>query len=356
MTVSGSADPTAIDLFAGVGGTTLALRRAGFRVPLAVEIDPTRAASLAANHPNTLVLGHSGTDGDVRNLCIDALRSIAAARWEPLDLLVACPPCQGFSVQGSRNPNDVRNRLFEDILRLAEELAPRGVVVENVPGMARLYDGRFLSALLSGLEGLGLRTDVWTLRACDLGVPQDRERLFVVATRGRKRLQPPVNRVAPTSWEAIADLPSVPFCDLSERGARVEYKSEPRSRYAAMLRRGRQSVSGVERTRHADWLRRRLAALRFGETDSKTRHQRIDPRLPVRTITAGSRIRTACRPVHPYEDRVLTVREAARLASFPDWYEFSPQIALAWSEIGNAVPPMMATAVFKSVASALSRK
>jgi DNA (cytosine-5)-methyltransferase 1 len=344
----------AIDLFAGAGGTTLALKRAGFRVPVAVEIDPLRASTLAANHPDTKVLGLPATVGDVERVTGRDIRDAGKVARRGVDLLVGCPPCQGFSIQGNRNPRDGRNRLFEDLLRLASEILPRAVVVENVPGMATLSGGRFFSSLMSGLEGIGFDTVLWRLRASELGIPQDRERLFVIATRGSRTPIAPSTVSPPTVWEAIADLPSVPFSSLADRGRPVPYARGPASRYAACLRGRRRTVFAVERTRHAHYLERRFAALAWGEVDEKTRHRRLDPDRPAPTLTAGSRMRTACRPVHPFENRVLTVREAARLASFPDSYAFSPQIAVAWSEIGNAVPPLMASSVFKSVAASLS--
>jgi DNA (cytosine-5)-methyltransferase 1 len=350
----GTTQPVAVDLFAGAGGTTLALRQAGFRVPLAVEIDPTKALTLLRNHPGTCVLGVDGSIGDVRALTLSDLYRAGLSKEKPVDLLVGCPPCQGYSTQGRRDPNDPRNDLFLDFVRLAADLHPRSIVVENVPGMASLDGGRFLSTLLSGLSGLGYDVDVWKQRACELGVPQHRRRLFVVAFRGGERPSPPSPTRAPTVWEAIGDLPSVAFRELEARGGKVPYSTPPLSNYAAYLRGRKRAVSGVEITRHTPGLVKRFTRLGFGERDSKTRHIRLDPDEFAPTITAGSRMRTACRPVHPREHRVLTVREAARLASFPDWYEFSPQIAEAWCQIGNAVPPLMAEAVFGQVRMSLT--
>ena len=149
----------AIDLFAGAGGTTLALTRTGFIVPVAVEIDPAKAATLKANNPGVAVLGLPGTVGDVAKIDADDIYNAGLLRHERLDLLVACPPCQGYSTQGKQSPRDPRNRLFEDLLRLVEELNPRAVVVENVPGMASTHGGRFLSELLFRARGRRLVDD-----------------------------------------------------------------------------------------------------------------------------------------------------------------------------------------------------
>lgn len=343
----------ALDLFAGAGGTTLALKRAGFEVPVAVEIDSAKAGTLRRNQPATKVLGADGTCGDVTRLEANDLTPSTTEELEPYDLVVGCPPCQGYSLQGSRNPRDHRNRLFEDLLRLAIALRPSAVVMENVPGMTSLSAGRFLSAFLSGLEGAGYSTTIWNLRASDFGVPQLRERLFVVGMRGRRLPSPPMKVSPPTVWQAIADLPTAPYEVVSAGKTHHDYLGPAGSGYASALRGRKQKVSGVALTRHDPAVSKRLARLKFGQVDLRTRHRRLNPNGLASTLTAGSRIRTACRPAHPYEGRVLTVREAARLASFPDWYEFPDNIAEAWSQIGNAVPPLMAQAVFESVRDAL---
>jgi DNA (cytosine-5)-methyltransferase 1 len=225
--------------------------------------------------------------------------------------------------------------------------------MENVPGMISLSGGRFLSSFLSGLEGAGYSTTIWRLRASDMGVPQLRERLFVIGMRKGESPSLPAMRRPPTVWEAIADLPTAPYDVVAGGQTHHAYTGPPQSGYAAALRGKKRKVSGVALTRHNPEVVARLDRLAFGQVDPRTRHRRLDPNGTATTITAGSRMRTACRPAHPYEGRVLTVREAARLASFPDRYEFPDNIAEAWSQIGNAVPPLMAQAVFESVRDAL---
>ncbi len=344
--------PLAVDLFAGAGGTTLALTRSGFEVPVAVEIDPVKAGTLRGNMPSVNVLGVGATVGDVTRIKANDLYRAGLPRDRRLALLVGCPPCQGYSNQGNQNPRDPRNRLFEEILRLADELNPRAVVVENVPGMAFTAGGRFLSQLLSGLAGLGYGVDIWDLRGDELGVPQRRDRLFIVGAEGRTP-ERPASRSSPSVWRSIADLPSRPFGRLDGRLRPVKYKRAAASSYARRLRRPDGMVNNVDRSRHEPELLRRLSKLDWGRVDPKTKHRRLHPSRPAPTITAGSRSRTACRPIHPYQDRVLTVREGARIASFPDWYEFPAVLSEAWSQIGNAVPPLMAEAVFQQVLVAL---
>ena len=343
----------ALDLFAGAGGTTLALKQAGFEVSVAAEIDPAKANTLRRNQPDTKVLGANDTCGDVTKLGASDLTPSLTGAEVRYDLIVGCPPCQGYSLQGSRNPRDPRNRLFEDLLRLAIALRPSAVVMEIVPGMGTLSGGRFLSSFLSGLEGAGYSTTIWNLRASDYGVPQLRERLFVIGMRDGE-LQSPHTKVSPqTVWQANADLPTEQNEVVAGGSTHHDNAGPAMSVYASALRGRKRRVSGVAITRHDPEVSGRLARLKAGQVDPRTRHRRLDPNGLATTITAGSRIRTACRPAHPYEGRVLTVREAARLASFPDWYEFPDNIAEAWSQIGNAVPPLMAQAVFESVRDAL---
>jgi DNA (cytosine-5)-methyltransferase 1 len=345
--------PTAVDLFAGAGGTTLGLRWAGFDVRVAVDKDRTKARWLARNHPNLPVLGAGRRTGNVRLLHGKDLASSGKLDGGPPDLLVACPPCQGYSLQGSRRVRDSRNELYADFLRLCAEMKPRAVSFENVPGMATLGQGRYLADLVNRLDELDYESSVWNLTASDYGVPQARDRLFVVGLVDRRIRLPRRRLQKVTVSEAIADLKTTDI-EQGRTGSRaIGYAKPAESQYALRLRGGRQTVTGCEASRHSAELVARFHRLGPGEVDAKTRHRRLDPDAQATTLTAGTKSLTACRPVHPYEDRVLTVREAARLASFPDWYRFPWQIAEAWSQVGNAVPPLMAAAVFGSIRSAL---
>jgi len=353
-----SMGPVAIEVFAGAGGAGLGLTWAGFDTRVAVEIDATKAATYALNHPGTRVLGADGTCGDVRRVTGKDLASVAEIDDTQPDLLVGCPPCQGFSVGGKRDPNDPRNRLYLEFVRLAGELRARSVVFENVPGFVSLHDGIFFRDLKSRLEKIGYKTAVWFLQASDLGVPQTRMRVFVVGIRDKAPGAPPPRKRGPKTnvWDSIADLPVAGPREKGAPSAFLSYRGPPRSAYAAFLRGQNVKVDSCERTRHEPGLVERFRAMRWGEMDQPTRHRRLHPYRPAPTITAGTRDSTSCRPVHPYANRVLTVREAARLASFPDWYEFPPLIAESWSEIGNCVPPLMAQAVFGSVNSFLASR
>lgn len=344
----GAGRPTAVDLFSGAGGTTLGLRWAGFDVRVASDKDRVKAGWLHRNHPRVFTFGASRESGNVRLLDGRDIREAGHLERGP-DLLVACPPCQGYSLQGRRRVRDSRNWLYRELIRLADELRPRAVSFENVPGMGTIGDGRYLADLVSELDRMKYETDVWDLSAANYGVPQARSRLFVVGVQGVRPKRPRKVLMKPTVTEAIADLPTTLLDPSRRRSKQVPYASEPLSAFAARLRGSRGTVDGCEVSRHTRELTARFHALAPGGIDSETRHRRLEPNGQATTLTAGTRSLTACRPVHPTQDRVLTVREAARLATFPDWYRFPWQIAEAWSQIGNSVPPRLAAAVFRGV-------
>jgi DNA (cytosine-5)-methyltransferase 1 len=345
--------PTAIDLFAGAGGTTLGLRMAGFDVRVACDKDRIKAHWLAKNHRTVHVFGDGRRTGNVRLLDGGDLLTAGGLTNRAVDLLVSCPPCQGYSLQGARKVADPRNELYLEFVRITRQLKPSAVSFENVPGMLTLGDGRYLSDLVYRLEDLDYETAVWNLKASDYGVPQARERLFVVGCKGTKVSAPRRRSRPPTVAEAIEDLPTAPLEKGRDKSKRIPYLREATSKYAARLRGRRHTVTGCEVTNHSPEIIARFHEMKPGDIDERTRHRRLDGTSQATTLTAGTKSLTACRPVHPTEDRVITVREAARLASYPDWYEFPWQIAEAWSQIGNSVPPSMAAAIFRSVRASL---
>lgn len=342
--------PTAIDLFAGAGGTTYGLEWAGFNVRVAVDDDPAKAETLELNHPHTVVLGSVQGEGDVRNLTGRYLERIAGLEPKTLDLLVGCPPCQGYSIQGNRDPDDPRNLLFLEFVRLARELSPRFLVFENVPGIASLEGGAFLGELLHQIDRFGYDFDVWRLTASHHGVPQERERIVVIADSEGEPPAPLTRGRTVSVLEAIADLPTTPLDPDRLESSSLRYPKKPAGAYARLMRGRSASVTGCELTRHSEDIVERFRSLGAGQMDPTTKHRRLDAGLPAVTLTAGTRSRTACRPVHPTEPRVLTVREAARLTSFPDSCIFPRVVSEAWCQIGNAVPPLMAEAVFEPLA------
>ena len=320
--------PKAIDLFCGCGGLTLGLKQAGFKVVGALDIDPLSVESYKANHSNVEVW-----ETDIRDLSVSAVKRKLRLRKGALDLLAGCPPCQGFStmrtLNGFRRVDDPRNDLVMDFLRFVEELEPKAVMMENVPGLA---DDKRMEVFCTRLEELGYNCDYRILDAADYGIPQRRRRLILLTGRfGRINFTVSRKRKR-TVRDAIADLP-LP----GESGDSLHDLSEKRSRrIEEFIRRipkdggSRTDLPGEEQL---DCHKRCNG---FKDVYGRMAWDDVAP-----TITSGCVNPSKGRFLHPDQDRAITLREAALLQSFPPDYFFSldrgkyPAAAL----IGNALPP-----------------
>ncbi|WP_164486863.1 DNA cytosine methyltransferase [Plantibacter sp. PA-3-X8] len=373
-----------VDLFAGAGGLSLGFEMAGFDVVAAVEYDPVHAATHAYNFPNAPVICR-----DVRR--VEALDLLAAAQegwkahnpegeWDGvIDVVVGGPSCQGFSSMGKQDVDDDRNELVSEFVRLVEGLSPRAFVMENVPGIlapqfASLVDDairRFVAA------GYTLRDHSQPLDATEYGVPQRRKRVFIVGVAPGYELVPiaKTGSEVVTVADALIGLPSLSGRTRSD-GELLEMNREQSARYSESLttpylqtltdmapaRLGETDgvLSGYLVTAHSAESARRFALVPQGGTDQVSRLWRLDEHRPSRTLRAGTGSErgsfSAARPLHPSEPRVITVREAARLHSFPDWFRFHGTNWHAHRQIGNAVPPLLAKAVAESVRSSLGEQ
>lgn len=340
---------TAVEICAGGGGMSTGIAQAGFDVRAAAEIDPDQAAVFARNHPTTRLL--QGSQGDIRSLSGERLMEAAGLARGDLDLLAGGIPCQGFSSNGKRRLADPRNSLWTHVPRLARETGARLVVVENVPGMLSLGNGKFVAGLRAGLEHEGYVVSILKVDAADYGVPQHRKRLFIVGAPDAVEL-PPKPKAPVSVWEALRDLPEGPADDPAVNEG-LPYAAPP-SDYARALRGDQKRVMDCAVVNHADFLVKRFRLLKAGQRDEPTRHRRLHARRPSYTMLAGAKTITACRPVHPYRHRVLTVREGARLFGYPDSYRFAPTVQKSWYALGNSVPPPLASAMFSHLAALLS--
>ena len=355
--------PVAIDLYAGVGGLSLGLKQAGFDVVAGVEVDPVTARYYRYNHPGTRVF--------VRRVHASMQKSLTEVvpQGSELALVAGGPPCQGFSWAGRHRPGDHRNEELACFARAVIALRPLAFVMENVRGILSHGVGELRSATLE-LSNSYAVSEPQLLRADDFGVPQARERVFLVGIRRDLGAAPPeitgLGYDCPTVSEAIRDLPVAPLgAPLAAHGAR--FVVEPESSFAKEMRGRLRSLddhhgppawndrhcTNVVQTRHSEIVRARFKRLAIGERDPISRLTRLDPDGVATTIRAGTDAdygsRSAPRPVHPSEHRVLTARECARLQSFPDWYLFHPTIWHANRQVGNAVPPLLARAVGEDI-------
>jgi DNA (cytosine-5)-methyltransferase 1 len=336
---SASRTPVAVDLFAGAGGLGSGFRAEGYRVALAVESERHAAQTYRLNNPGVPVIEAKITE---------KTRAASLRRYMPrtqnVDVLLAGPPCQGYSAAGSRRPEDPQNQLFEHVARLARKLGVKHVVLENVPGVRRVSGHGFLHAIVESLEEAGFAVAPHLLRASDFGVPQRRLRYFFLARRGRK--SPPIPKPAATH-RRHGELPSE-GTDLPETRALLDLLGELPVVGAGveaerLVWEGREFLN-MSTMRHSQRVIQRIARFKPGEEPIS--YRRLGP-VEARTIIAGHR----ALPVHPVEHRTISVREAAVVQGFPLKYFFCGPRAEQPLQVANAVPPPLAAAVARHLKS-----
>lgn len=380
-----------IDLFSGAGGLSEGLKEAGFNCLFANEVVPIYAKTYARNHIGTKVL-----TADIRTLnAYDILKDLGLKRGE-IDLVAGGPPCQGFSINAPvRSNEDQRNHLFREYLRFVDAFQPKAVIIENVPGLVSFEHGATLHAIIESLSELGYGTDVRILGAAFYGVPQMRWRTVIIGLRGVE--VPPEAFPSPlfhapirpnftstfdgkqlvkfpnsdntanftTVEEAIGDLPPL---KNGEKGAAIkDYGSKPTSSYQRMMRIGSGGVYNHEASCLSEQNIKRLSYIKPGGnwTDIPTsllpkgmrRARKSDHTMRygrVRPDGLSSTILTKCDPhwgayFHYSQDRSFTVREAARIQSFPDHFVFYGNMAEQFAQVGNAVPPLLAKSIGLSI-------
>jgi DNA (cytosine-5)-methyltransferase 1 len=379
-----------VDLFAGAGGLSCGLTQAGFTPLLANELVPQYAETYRLNHPDTALVV-----GDVREVSETDIRKRLGVSAGEIDLLAGGPPCQGFSVNAPiRSLDDQRNHLFRDFIRVTDALRPKAVLIENVPGMISLAQGSVVEQIYKELHQLGYAVSHRILFAGHYGVPQMRFRTIFIGIMGRNtRIEfpepeynasavanftgarelclnvPPLFaaqlKPATTVWDAISDLPAIESHarSMKNNAAQYAYPCPPQSSYQTQLREGSERILNhacnaiaqvnQERLKHipqggswrdipVDLLPEGLKRAR--RSDHTKRYGRLHPEGMCSTIL------TKCDPhwgsfFHPTQDRVISVREAARIQSFPDTYVFSGTLTQQYEQVGNAVPPLLGRAI-----------
>ncbi len=358
--------PIAIDLFCGAGGMSLGFERAGFDIALGVDRDGYHVATHERNFPHGKSLCRSVADLTAEDIfaALDGEREI--------DAIFGGPPCQGFSNMGHRDALDPRNTLVNEFVRIVSEVRPKAFCMENVPGMLAGATRPVLDDALKKFARAGYRIaqPLRVLDASHFGVPQKRKRLIVVGIRndiGGEFVFPSVAPdgypALPTVWEAIADLPNVDDREQLYASNDTSYDTEPSSDYAKMLRSATvgkcdfshkrswdvSRCTGCLRVDHSAKSIALYSATQPGAMVPGHKLPRLDPHGIAPTLRAGSDSShgsyTAPRPIHPYRPRCITVREAARLHGFPDWFTFYPLKWHGYRQIGNSVCPPVAHAL-----------
>lgn len=390
-----SARPTMVDLFCGAGGLSEGFRQAGFRTVFAIDQNPVAIRSFRLNHPE--VPSAQVVCDDLRHFRSDAQRIQDALGGQPVDVLVGGPPCQGFSRAGWRSrtstrqvqaTEDDRNYLFEELIGLLEVLRPRVVIMENVPGIGevRFPDGSsFLEVMVEAMRSLGYDAAVWTLDAATYGVPQHRVRRIIVGSRVgtvpapptpthravsgqyRDAVQPTGQALRPpvTVADAIGDLPPLNPAAGEWIGHAPRPAGRGRRSYAAQVAHPLGLLYSHVTRYHNELDLRRYATMQPGDnylallqrdhtlqnyrTDAfQDKYYRLAPDRPSKTIVAHLQ-KDGNSFIHPFQNRSISVREAARLQSFPDEYIFTGSRGDQFRQIGNAVPPLLARAIARTL-------
>lgn len=338
--------PTVIDLFSGCGGLSFGLGEAGYEVLLGVDNWQPALETFKLNHPGSQIL-----NADISKL---TGKKISGLVKKKIDVLVGGPPCQGFSLSGPRNFHDPRNRLYLDFIRLVKELKPKAFIIENVPGLGSLFGGAIKERILQEFEKIGYSVSAKVVNASDYGVPQHRRRIIFVGIKGKKTFEfpePSHTEKKITVLEAIGDLPAATVAQ-----SEYSYIKKPMSAYQRVMRAGSKKIYNHAASKHSEQTEKIVALVPEGgnykdlpEHLKKTRNfhvawTRLHSKKPSPTIDTGHR-----HHFHPTENRVPTVREAARIQSFPDTFNFLGPKTAQYKQVGNAVPPLLAAAVGKKL-------
>ena len=386
---------------------SLGFEQAGFDIVASVEYDPVHAAVHRFNFPLTEV-----ACADVAHLSSSDLLEAARRGMQAhisatslqsqfdVDVIIGGPPCQGFSTIGKSLAEDDRNALVFQFLRLVVEIRPRYFVMENVPGIASSGNSRNLEKLILEFQKAGYSVNIpyRILNAADFGVPQDRRRLFLLGAREgsrmpvyprgcvnvkmrrseSKRIQPTLELHelpnGPTVWEAIGDLPDLDEFEYLDGHDEVRL---PESMVATMEARAssyvrrlrglesdpldfsyrrtwcRELLTSSMRTFHTELCIRRFSATSPGDTEPTSRFLKLEKEGLCNTLRSGTGSErgayTSPRPLHPSFPRVISVREAARLHSYPDWFRFHATKWHGFRQVGNSVPPLLARSVAREI-------
>lgn len=357
---------TCVDLFSGAGGLSRGFMDAGYDVVLGVDFDDAALKTFKENHGTAEAMKLDLFDHNNIDVIVDFLNE----RNIVLDVLVGGPPCQGFSIAGPRDMNDKRNSLYLAMVKLAKRLQPQAVVLENVPGMLQTNDGIGAKRIVQDFEEIGYKMIPKLLYAPEYGIPQIRKRVFFVGLKDQnKEFEFPEAMFSQNEFvtceDAIGDLPSL----QTENGEIIygeevqEYNFSPKNSYQEKMRKNSTQVYNhigsipIEKTKSMIALvpeGKNYKALPAEYSGLYKYHEaltRYHSKKPSNTINTGHRSH-----FHYKWNRIPTVRESARLQSFPDDFIFFGNKSQQYKQVGNAVPPMLGEVVAKKLAEYLERR
>jgi DNA (cytosine-5)-methyltransferase 1 len=338
-----------VSLFCGIGGLDLGFQSAGFEVAIAIDNNPKVLELYQNNFPDTTVLCK-----DIGDITATEIRDIIQHKYPDWDGEIAAviggPPCQGFSVAGKQDLDDYRSQLVIKFINLVVDLNPTMFVMENVPAIEWKKFSEITGNAIALIEEHYILSK-WLLTASDYGVPQKRQRAIWVGSKFGEVAAPAESDRKFRVGDAIADLSHIPInpqtdtWKLDEKGEYAEYLE----RIFPCVSNSPNTISGCQATAHILLTQQKYSDTKPGEKEPTTWAYRLVDDGFSPTLRAGSGNRTAARPIHYEHARVITVREAARLHSFPDWFDFGTSKLAAHKAIGNSVPPLLAYAIASQV-------
>ncbi|ETB64144.1 MAG: Cytosine-specific methyltransferase [Parcubacteria bacterium RAAC4_OD1_1] len=339
-----------LDLFSGVGGLSYGFKMAGFNIAGAIDFEKSFVESMKKNHSHTEVFW-----GDIRDIEPEKVKN----KIGNIDIIVGGPPCQGFSLKGQRKGlEDERNFLFKEYIKYIAYFKPKFFVMENVPNILSEKDGYFKDQILKEFNKLGYKVTYGILNASDFGVPQNRRRAIFLGTRLKKEIELPkrIIKEKVTVWDAISDLA---YLDSGEGYFESNYKTKPLSEYQKILRKNSKKLFNHQATNHSviaidrlkrippekgkEYLQERISST-FGQTWGRLEKNKQSPTIVTRFDTPSNGKNS-----HPFLNRAITPREAARIQSFPDHFIFYGNKTSVNKQIGNAVPPLLGKAIADSI-------
>ena len=330
-----------LDLFSGCGGMSLGFEMAGFTVKLAIDNWEDALVTYRKNHKGTKTL-----NADLLNLNPQIVEQ--ECDIHDIDIIIGGPPCQGFSIAGKRIIDDDRNKLYKSFVRFVEYFKPKAFVMENVPNILSIGDGAVKEAVLNDFTRLGYIVSYKVLTASDYGTPQNRRRAIFVGFHDGKAFEFPEKLVDKpvTTYEALSDLPETSVEDGES------YPTEPQSDYQQFIRKNTSKLYNHQITVHTPETQRIIAMVPDGGNYKNLPEEmwglrkvhiawtRMNSQKPCFTIDTGHR-----HHFHYKYNRIPTVRESARIQSFPDDFVFIGNRTSQNKQVGNAVPPLMAKAI-----------
>ncbi|MCY7331385.1 MAG: DNA cytosine methyltransferase [Pseudanabaena sp. CAN_BIN31] len=334
-----------VDLFCGCGGLSFGFLNAGYDIVLGIDHDINSLETFKKNHKSSQVIC-----GDIMQ--IDTSEIEKHTNNMNVDVLIGGPPCQGVSLSGHRLKEDPRNELFSSYLKIVSQLKPSAFVMENVPGLIGLFNGELKDFLLKEFQKIGYAVSYKIMNAAEYGVPQSRKRVFFVGLLNGKKFEFPQPLISETitSFDALSDLPEKNL----EDGSPYFYPAS--KKYQELMRKESNGIYNHQITNHSEKTTSIISLVPDGGNYKnlpldlrQTRKvniawTRLNSQKPSFTIDTGHR-----HHFHYVYDRIPTVRESARIQSFPDSFIFVGNKTSQYRQVGNAVPPLLAEVIAKKL-------